>query len=274
MATRVRLIRRTVLCFAGIGILFCAGAVVAQTSPVVDGADALGPAFEVAAIRPASADSGGWVGIRVDPSGRVEAHGVELSSLVWQAYGDAPGKSSVVTDRTAPKWMDSETFDVNAKVEDAYLSGDKLSDQQRLNVVRPMLRRLLADRFHLKMRVEMRKTPVYAMVQAKGGAHVKEVPAPVAMEGDPDKATTKWIAENPGKGVPGGWVCSGETCIANAVKISDAIGQIMGSSGSDRMVIDETGLTGYYDFSFRFAVPKDADVSPMQAVEEDLGGAV
>ena len=116
--------------------------------------------------------------------------------------------------------------------------------------------------------MEMRKTPVYALVQAKGGAHVKEVPTPAAMEGDPNEAMAKWYAENPGKAMPGGILCA-DKCIGNAVKISDAVGQIAGSSRADRMVMDETGLTGYYDFSF--TQPQTKDEPAMQEVEDDLG---
>jgi uncharacterized protein (TIGR03435 family) len=154
-------------------------------------------------------------------------------------------------------------------VDEAYMGGwEKLSDRQRMEVVRPMIRRLLADRFHLRFRVEMRKTPVYALVQAKGGAHVKEVPAPVAMEGDPTEALERWFTEHPGKVPPGNIMCA-DKCTGNAMKISDAVGQIAGSSRADRMVVDETGLKGYYDFSF--TQPQTKDEPAMQEVEDDLG---
>ena len=245
----------------------------AQINPSAAGdPNAIGPAFEVAAIRPSSPENKGWSGIKVDPSGRIQTSDVSLSSLLQQAYSDGPGKSKVATDRETPKWVDAEGFDINAKIDDAYMRGwDKLSYQERLDRVRPMIRRLLADRFHVKFRVEMRKTPVYALVQVKGGAHVKEVPAPIPLDGDPDEAMTRWMADHPGKGVPGGMMCGGDKCTMNAVKISDAIGQIEMSSGADRMVIDETGLKGYYDFSFPFAVRHDNEESPMQAVEDGLG---
>ena len=64
-------------------------------------------------------------------------------------------------------------------------------------------------------------------------------------------------------------MCSGNTCSGHAVRIGSAIGQITASSHADRMVIDETGLTGYYDFSF--TQPKPNDDSAMEEVLEDLG---
>jgi Protein of unknown function (DUF3738) len=51
--------------------------------------------------------------------------------------------------------------------------------------------------------------------------------------------------------------------------MSDAIGQIHVSSRADRMVIDATGLMGYYDFKMRMTSDKDVDA--MAQIEEDLG---
>lgn len=51
--------------------------------------------------------------------------------------------------------------------------------------------------------------------------------------------------------------------------MSAAIGQIEVSSHLDRPLIDETGLKGYYDFSFRS--PGNEDDGAMQEIEEDLG---
>jgi uncharacterized protein (TIGR03435 family) len=269
MSARVGLIRRAVLWSVGAGTLIWVGAAWAQKASAVDGADPLGPAFEVAVVRPAGSEMRHWMGIKLDPSGRLQASQVSLEFLFWQAYKDAPGKQNVVMDHDAPKWVESENFDVNAKVDEAYLRGwDKLSDEQRMERVRPMLRRLLADRFHLKMRLEMRKTQEYVLVQAKGGAHVKEVPAPVAVQGDPMEAAQRWMADHPGQAAAGNIMCA-EKCTASAVKMINALGQIRASSQADRMVIDETGLTGYYDFSF--ASPRSDDERAMQEVEEDLG---
>ena len=272
MKVRVGLNDRKAFLFV-IAWMFLSGAVaVTQRTPAaVGGPDAIGPAFEVAVVRPEKNDhTSRFVGIQLTPSGRFTASSVPLNFLVWQAYREGPSKYKVTLDRTAPKWIDSDEFHINAKVDDSYMQGwDKLSDEQRMDLVRPMLRRLLADRFHLKVRIEMHQTPVYALVQAKGGAHVEEVPPPVPADGDPNEAMAKWIRDNPGKGAPGALLCNLDKCIANAMKFSDAIGQIGISSGADRMVIDETGLKGYYNFSF--TIPQDTDEPAMQQVQDDLG---
>lgn len=271
MNLRVGLNYRKAFLFV-IAWMFLYGAVAAaQRNPVaVGGPDAIGPAFEVAVVRPAKNDHTSGFGIGLTPSGRFTASAVSLDFLVWQAYRESPSKYKVTLDRTASKWIDSDEFDINAKVDNAYMQGwDKLSDEQRWDLVRPMLRRLLADRFHLKVRIEMRATPVYVLVQSKGGAHVEEVSPPVPADGDPSEATARWMRDNPGKGAPGALVCGADKCIANAVKISDLMWQIAISSGTDRMVIDETGLKGYYSFSITKA--HDTEEPTMQEVADDLG---
>ncbi len=273
MRTAVGFNNRKALLFVGAWLLLAGPAAMAQTNAaaqpaVVKNPDAAEPAFEVAAIRRANPDDGRhWFGVNLDASGRLTASAVPLEMLVRLAYLDAPHEGTVTTDHGLPKWVSSEQYDISAKVDEAYMTGwDKLSYKERMVVVQPMLRRLLAERFHLKLRVETRDTPVYALVLAKGGAHVKEVPTPPDMDSD---QMGQWSKDNPGKPVPGSIMCSGDRCTATAVKISDATGQIQGTSQADRMVIDETGLKGYYDFSFRFTTGPDE--SPMHQMEEDLG---
>jgi uncharacterized protein (TIGR03435 family) len=236
--------------------------VLAQTPspPLTPGTDdmALGPAFEVATIRPGDRSDGRrWFGTRVDDSGHYMASGVSLDGLVARAYG------RVDLDHEAPKWVSSEDFDINAKVDDAYMAGwDKMSDAQRIALVRPMVRRLLVDRFKLKLRTEVRDIPVYALVQVKGGTKMEEVPAPPPPEGRP----TSVIHIN----------CPGKekemTCMGKAVPMSQLIGLFAGFGNLQvgRTVIDETGLKGYYDYSFTVSTDADAD-APIKQIEDQLG---
>lgn len=234
--------------------------------------DAIGPAFEVATIRPSSGDpgAGGWMGFRLAPSGRLSVRSMPLDSLVGFAYADKPGPTRV---DGGPSWAKSQHYDIEAKVDDAQMADwDKLSDADRTARVRPMLRALLADRFQLKLHTEMRDTPVYALVQAKGGAKLKEVTAPAPLEGDGDEMQKmmRQMADHPGQPLPGGIMCTGRTCTGHAVKMSSAAGQIGASSSADRIVLDETGLTGFYDFSY--TISRDADAAtPMQQIEDQLG---
>lgn len=223
--------------------------------------------FDVASIRPSpdrSSQSGDWMGIRTT-GGTFEARRESLKDLVWFAYGNQGSQRQMVSGGGG--WIDSRDWNIIAKVDDPSLAG--LSNTERSDRMRLLVQALLDERFHLRLHTEKRPTPVYALVQARGGAKVKEVPAPPEVEGDWIEALKRYSEDNPGKPFPGAILCSGDRCTASATSMSNALGQIEGSSHADRMVIDETGLKGYYDFSFRS--PGQDDNDAMGEIEEDLG---
>lgn len=223
--------------------------------------------FDVASIRltpDRTGQPGNWMGIRITGD-MFEARSMSLRALVWYAYTDEKAQRQLVSGGGG--WIESQQWDIMAKIDDA--SFDGLSNAERNNRMRPMVQALLQERFHLKLHTELRPTPVYALVQAKGGAKVKEAPAPPEVNGDWMEAMKHYREENPGRPYPGGIMCSGDSCTATAMTISGALGQIQYSSHVDRQVIDETGLKGYYDFSFRS--PHSDDDDAMAEVEEDLG---
>jgi len=222
--------------------------------------------FDVASIRPSLDRTGqpGWMGVRITGD-MFEARSMSLKALVWYAYANGSPQRQLVSGGGG--WIESQQWDIMAKVDDP--SFDGLSNADRSNRMRPMVQALLEERFHLRLHTELRPTPVYALVQAKGGAKVKEVPAPPEVKGDWMEAMKHYREENPGKPFPSVIMCSGDSCTATAMTISGALGQIQGSSHADRPVIDETGLKGYYDLSFRN--PHDDDDDAMAEVEEDLG---
>lgn len=231
----------------------------------------LGPAFEVAAVRPADSNAGrGWMGMRLAPSGRFTVASMSLKSMVGYAYILKAGGGTVVG---GPAWAQSEQYDIEAKVDEAQVAGwDKLTESDRTDQVRGMMRQLLAERFHLKLHAEMRETPVYALVQAKGGTKMKEAPAPQAMEGEGDamEKAMRQMKDHPGQTAPGMILCTGNGCKGVAVPMSHATGQIGVSSHADRIVQDETGLKGFYDFAWTISNDKDA-ATPMQQIEDQLG---
>jgi uncharacterized protein (TIGR03435 family) len=222
--------------------------------------------FDVATVRQSpdrSNQSGAWMGIRVTAD-TFEARNVTLMALVRFAYADR-SKGELVSGGGG--WIESRDWDVVAKVDDPSMAA--LSDRERSNRMRPFVQALLSERFNLRLHPERRLTAVYALRQAKGGAKVKEVPAPPPVDGDLHEALERFREDNPGKLFPGAITCGRNGCSAKAVSMSTALRQIQGSSHSDRMVIDETGLNGYYDFSFRN--PGEEDQDAMGKIEEDLG---
>jgi uncharacterized protein (TIGR03435 family) len=245
-------------------LLIAQGSAQSPPNPLSDHAPT---AFDVASIRPSpdrTTESSRWVGTRIT-GGTFEARGMSLKNLVGYAYANQGPKLQMVAGGEG--WIDSQEWDIMAKIDDPSFAG--LSNKERTDRMRPMVQALLEERFHLKFHTEMHPTPVYALVQVKGGAKVKEVSAPPAVEGDWMEAMKRYREENPGKPFPGVISCADNGCTATAVTISGAIGQIQGSSQADRPVIDETGLKGSYDFHFR--QPRHDDDGAMREIEEDLG---
>jgi uncharacterized protein (TIGR03435 family) len=222
--------------------------------------------FDVASIRPSPDRTGqpGWMGIRITGD-MFEARSVSLQFLVSYAYANDGPERQLVSGGGG--WIQSEQWDITAKIDDA--SFDGLTNAERTSRMLPMLKALLDERFHLKLHTELRPTPVYALVQAKGGAKVKEVPTPPKVNGDWMEAMKHYREANPGKPYPGEIMCSSDGCTAAAVTIGAALGQIQANSRADRIVVDETGLRGHYDFSF--PMPRNDDDDAMAEVEEALG---
>jgi uncharacterized protein (TIGR03435 family) len=93
-----------------------------------------------------------------------------------------------------------------------------------------MLQSLLAERFQLKLHREMRRTLVYKLVEAKGGAKLQEADGgELVMSGD------------------------SEQIVFRNAEVHRVCGYL--SSFGDRMVVDATGLTGLYNFTLK--LPED-----------------
>jgi len=94
-------------------------------------------------------------------NGRFTATNIQLKNLMeYSAYGIAQPRIL-----GGPKWLDSERFDIEAKMESAAAARLKaLSRDQRRAEMQAMFQNLLADRFKLAVHWEMRELPVYALV--------------------------------------------------------------------------------------------------------------
>ncbi|HEV2620060.1 MAG TPA: TIGR03435 family protein [Acidobacteriaceae bacterium] len=221
-------------------------------------------AFAVATIRVADPRDGRKsFGIRITPSGRLESSAAPLSQLVMMAYGGyAPTTTRV---DGGPDWERSTLYDIVAKLDDADMAGwDTLSDRERMERMRPMIRRLLVDRFRLQLRMETREVAGYALVQVKGGAKLKEVPPPANRDPEKDKES---IAA--GKAAAGSTLRGGDGIVGNALNAANLALFVQVQGRRDGPVVDETGLKGYYDFVLK---PETHDPqSLVDAVQDQLG---
>jgi uncharacterized protein (TIGR03435 family) len=125
----------------------------------------------------------------------------------------------------SPDWLSSERYDVEAKADQAY----GLEDLQT------MFRNLLADRLSLRFHREWRDGNVYALTVDKAGLKMKPDTSPQNFEIPVTFAANGSLV---GKRVDLRYLCW-------------MLGQAL--QNDERPVIDQTGLTGFYDFQLAFA---------------------
>jgi uncharacterized protein (TIGR03435 family) len=128
---------------ASLSVLACC-AVFAQTTP----------SFEVASIKPADPQPQGMIRVGMGgDAGRVTYSNVTLKNVLTRAYGVKPHQIS------GPDWLDSQRFDITAK----------LPEGATKEQIPAMLQNLLAERFKMTIHKESREQPVYALVVGKNG---------------------------------------------------------------------------------------------------------
>jgi uncharacterized protein (TIGR03435 family) len=199
-----------------------------------------GDTLEVAAIHPSRADS---LNTRIDPQpgGRLVIVNATLRTLIRNAYGALPFQ--LVGE---PKWSESDRFDINAK----NASGQQITQ----DTLKPLLQGLLADRFQLEAHWETRQAPVYALLVEEHGPKFKAH----ADESGGGMNTSR---------VPGKVVMHG-----SGVPMADLAGNL--GFHLQRYVIDETHLSGRYDFLLHWDPDGEEDStepSLATAMHEQLG---
>jgi bla regulator protein BlaR1 len=245
-----RLSRARKLLLAAVGAAFVVGPfaiglvnVVTLHAQLLHPANGTLPSFEVATIKPNH--SGGMNrGFRIMPA-ELKIENASVTDLIKFAYGI---KSNAQLSK-GPGWIDSDKFDIDAKIEESQveaikkLSPNQLPDQERL-----MLQSLLADRFGLKLTSQTKELPVYALVVAKGGPKLKEaeVFSPPQSEQLPPPSPGE-PRRKPGTHLPTlmgrpGKLEAGEVPMPFFTDWLSRQPEM-----ADRVVIDATGLKGRYD---------------------------
>jgi len=194
--------------------------------------------FEAASVKPNLANDR-IVTVQLSPDGRFMARGYTLALLIQRAY--AVRYRFVLG---GPEWAYSDRFDIAAK---ASVPG-RFTEAE----MRPMLAKLLTERFRLRVRTEMKETPGYALEVGRGGARL--TPSANTVE-HPDSARM-----------------TNEEFLAPAIGMADFarfLGNKMGVA-----VTDETGLTGTYDIHVRWEVPVNqiANAEPGDEAADVLRG--
>jgi uncharacterized protein (TIGR03435 family) len=180
------------------------------------------PSFVNATIKPSNPkDSSRGFAIQF---GHLAIANITLSDLFSLAYAINP--KQIVG---APAWIYTDKFDIAAQVNAAGMP----NDQQ----LQSMLRKLLADRFHVNHHHETRELAVYALSAAGSG------PKLVRSAADP-KQSPNLLLQAPGKLKVGNGSIQNLTTLMQSVVL-------------DRPVLDRTGIKGRYDFTLNWT-PDDS----------------
>ena len=145
-----------------------------------------------------------------------------------------------------PSWIDSQKYDIDAKEEDSVAERlPKLPFEEQAKQVRLMVQALLADRFKLKVSHQTKDLPVYALVVAKSGPKVTEVPQ---------------LAPDATSAPKGGFIRMmgpGQLSATN-IHMGLLADLLSGQPELGRVVIDQTGLKGNYDWTLKWTPDQNA----------------
>jgi uncharacterized protein (TIGR03435 family) len=244
------------------------------------------PQFEVASVKPnKSGDSATSANVSMGPGtafvptgGRFTAINFPLITNISFAYKVLPNQATLLLHQL-PEWVTTDRFDIEARAE-----GNPAKDELRL-----MMQSLLADRFKLAIHNEVRQVPVFALVLSKAG---KTGPGMQPHPDDsscmsnppPDELNSRFPA-----------LCGGIVVMPHPPVFMNKYGgrnvtmaflanSFKGIGHLDRPVIDQTGLSGTWDFVLEWAPdtnnppPPGADPQPepsgppfLTALTEQLG---
>ena len=203
------------------------------------------PEFNATSIKPnKSGDCSHGCGLRFLP-GMVSSFpgGTSTRRIIQEAYHLSPYQLS-----GGPGWLDTDTFDLEAK------AGTPTDE----NGLRLMLQTLLSQRFKLVAHHETREAAVYALIIGKNGVKLHELKEGDPPPSQPEKFVSSAVA------LLGG---SGPTLVFHSMDEFAAKSESNPLANPGRPVVDKTGLRGRYSFTFSW----DPNEDYMGAVEEQLG---
>lgn len=231
------------------------------------------PGFESVSIQPningkpmppfniVAGPNGNFVGFKFTNSEFLATHAT-LPQIIRMAYGVLDFQIA-----GGPDWLNRAKYDVSAKfldgMDDAKFWSLPQEEQARhMDQRRLQLQALLADRFNLVVHRETKQLPVYSLTIAVNGPKLHE-----AKPGDnyPDGYKRR-------DGVPMGaglWVPQAGVLLGQGVSTKALAAHLSQQFG--RVIVDNTGLTGKYDFKLQWAPGPDDSASRLSAISEQLG---
>ena len=216
------------------GLLVCAS--VAASGQ--EAAAAPATEFEAASVKPAAPSAFGFIGCRTPDPGRLECTGAAFRTLLRRAYQFENYRLF------GPGWMDTERYDIAAKVPAG-------TTKEQVNL---MLQALLAGRFGLTVHRETRDLPQYVLTVGKGGPKLTEWKVGETLPRLPGAAVLATGADAPSKPperVRFGMGTNGTRMECAGIGMS-TLATYLGNQ-LNGAVVDETGLKGFYNLTLSFA---------------------
>ena len=222
----------------------------------------------------------------IPTGGLFSAANFPLDAYITFAYKLTPNQTQALRP-DLPKWATQDRFDIEARG-----AGNPTKDQMRL-----MMQSLLAGRFKLAVHTETRQLPVFGLILVKTGTtgprlrpHLDDPPCASSSTSPPAPGST----QPPPTEVAGGFptLCdfvavhrvSGYTHLGARHMTIGMIANLMLTQLLNRPVLDQTGLSGYFDFTLEYTpispppAPSGDTVTPdptrptfLEALKEQLG---
>jgi uncharacterized protein (TIGR03435 family) len=236
--------------------VLCALLVLLASARVTPGQTPTAPvSFEVSSVKPVERTPGRRP--KYEDDARVEYRRETVFNLLLRAYGMRAWQVS------GPSWIKENYYDVLATIPKGATRTDTPA----------MLRQLLQDRFRLSVHREQRATPVYVITVGAGGPKFPPcVPAEKARPTNPEAGLE---ATAPGECPANCVLTRGEASMLIQANTLTFLANGM-TDGSDRPVLDRTGLTGNFKIAFECAQAMGAQEDPqgyptMSAALQKLG---
>jgi len=199
--------------------------------------------------------------------GRFTSNNASLQQLIREAYGVEDDRIS-----GAPGWLESEKYDVEAKGYSGTDDSPKLGLDQRAAERKSALQALLAEHLKLALHRQTRDLTVYALVITKNGSKLQE--------SKPGDTYPKGFKGPDGVARAGGIHIDEQRLIAQGVPVRALLFHL--SRQLHRTVLDETGLSGTYDFTLQLpdsilpgidnpTPPESYEPAVSMAIEQQLG---
>jgi len=192
---------------------------------VINGQTAAPPRFEIADVRASPRRADAFLRRYGLQAGRYEMLNATMLDLIAAAYG--LDEQKVIG---GPNWLELDRFDVIAETPPGATPDS----------IKPMLQALLADRFKLKVHMDTRPVPAFALVVAKGKPKMTEA------EGSGKSGC------EPGPPQRGRAPYRVLTCHHVSMALFAQILRGWAAEYFDNPVVDATGLKGFWDFELKW----------------------